>query len=144
MSQKIPPPPPIANMDPTFNRWLLELTSILEAGGSIDPNSVAGLPQVIAQSAANAAAITVLQGEVGGNTGDITTLQGEVTTIDGEIITINGELTTLGARAQVLNGVVDPANGLGSVNDWYANTAGAAGHRIFVKTGAATWTAFPF
>jgi hypothetical protein len=34
MVLKIPPPPPIANSDPTFNRWLLELTNILNGGSS--------------------------------------------------------------------------------------------------------------
>lgn len=144
MTLKIPPPPPIAGANQQFNRWLLELTSILNAQGGIDPSSVAGLSEVIAQSAANAVAITTLEGETGGNTGDITALQGEVTTLQGNVTTINGQLTTLGARAQVWNGVGVPNAGLGNVNDWYANIGGAAGARIYVKTATATWTAFPF
>lgn len=144
MTRKIPPPTGFANQDPVFNRWLLELTSILNSGGGIDPGSVDGLPEVIAESAANTLAIAALNGVVAGQGTDIDNLQTDVTTLQGDIVAINAQLTTLGARAQVLNGIVDPAPGDGNVNDWYANTAGAAGHRIFVKTGVATWTAFPF
>lgn len=141
---KIPPPPPIANADPTFNRWLLELTAILNNNGGIDPNSVAGLSEVIAESAANTLAIAGLDNTTGSQSIQINTLQLNVSALQADVVNINMALTTLGARAQVLNGVIDPAPGLGNVNDWYANTAGAAGHRIFVKTGVATWTAFPF
>lgn len=34
MTQKIPPPPDIARLDPVFNRWLVELTSVLNGGGN--------------------------------------------------------------------------------------------------------------
>lgn len=144
MARKVPPPPPIANTDPAFNRWLLELTSILNAGGGIDPGSVDGLDAVILQSAANALDIIALQDGQTVQSGDISLLQTQVAVIDGEIVVINGQLTTLGARAQVLNGVGAPAAGLGNVNDWYANIGGAVGARIYVKTAVATWTAFPF
>lgn len=141
---KIPPPPPIANQDPTFNRWLLELTSILNAQGDINPGTVVGLDVVIASVAANTAAIAALNVTVAGNSADIVALQGDISTINGNITSINAAILTLNARAQVLNGVGAPAAGLGNVNDWYANIGGAVGARIYVKTGAATWTAFPF
>jgi hypothetical protein len=144
MVQKIPPPPPIANQDPTFNRWLLELTAILNAGGGIDANSVNGLPEVIAQSAANAVAIAALQTVTGGQTASIAALNVQVTSINGQIVTINGQITALGARAQPLNGIGVPAAGLGNVGDWYANIGGAVGARIYVKTAPAVWTPFPF
>lgn len=145
MAQKIPPPQLLTGPQyEGFNRWLLELTSILSNEGGITPDEVTGLPAVITQVGTNTANITALQGTTGGQGSAITVLQGEITVINGEITTINGQLTTLGARAQVLNGVGVPGAGLGNVNDWYANIGGGAGARIYVKTGIATWTAFPF
>lgn len=144
MAQKIPPPPPIAANDPAFNRWLLELTSILSNEGGITPDEVTGLPAVITQVGVNTTNITALQGTTGGQGGQIATINGEITVINSEIVTINGQLTTLGARAQPLNGVGVPGAGLGNVGDWYANIGGGVGARIYVKTGVATWTAFPF
>jgi hypothetical protein len=137
MALKIPPPPPIANKDPAFNRWLLELTSILNASGGIDPSSVTGLPAVEAQVTTNTANIATLQGTTGGQGSAITTLQGQVTTINGEIVTINGQLTTLGARNQVLNGAGVPAAGLGNNGDLFLNNTGGAGTRLYGKIAGA-------
>lgn len=144
MALKIPPPPPLANVDQAFNRWLLELTSILANSGGLSPDAIDGYPALVLQVAASAAAITILQGQVGGQSGSIAALQAQVTTLTLDLAAADNNITILLARPQVLNGVVDPAAGLGNVDDWYANTIGAAGHRIFVKTGVATWTAFPF
>lgn len=146
MALKIPPPPYLAVEDkfPGFNRWLLEVTSILTNQGGIDPSEVTGLSELFTQVGTNTTDITNLEAAQGGQAVDITTLQGDITTINGEITTINGQLTTLGARAQVYNANVDPSAGFGNVGDWYANYAGAAGHRIFIKTAVGTWTAFPF
>lgn len=145
MSQKIPPPIPLTGPEwQTFNRWLLELTSILSNEGGINPDEVAGLPELFTQVATNTADIIVLEAGQTGQGGDIATLQTDVATINGEIATINGQITTLSNRAQVLNGAGAPAAGLGSVNDWYANIGGGVGARIYVKTAVGTWTAFPF
>jgi hypothetical protein len=145
MALKIPPPPQLTGPEwQSFNRWLLEVTSILTNQGGIDPSEVAGLPELIVQVGTNTTDITALESGQGGQAADILTLQGDTVILFDNIATINGQLTSLGARAQVYHGVADPAPGFGDVDDWFANTAGAAGHRIFVKTGAATWTAFPF
>lgn len=145
MALKLPPPPQFTGPQwQSFNRWLLELTSILSNTGGIDPSEVAGLPELITQVGTNTTDISTLEGGQGGQATEISNLQGDVTALFNDIIAINGQLTTLGARAQVYNANVDPGAGFGNVGDWYANYAGAPGHRIFIKTGVATWTAFPF
>ena len=137
MTLKIPPPPFLTGPQYAgFNRWLLELTSILQATGGIDPNSVAGLAEVIAQSAANAAAIVVLQALTASQGADISTLQGDVTTLQGDVVTINSALTTLGARAQLFNGSGAPAGALGNINDQYTDITNK---HIYTKIGATAW-----
>jgi hypothetical protein len=137
MAQKIPPPPPIATNDPTFNRWLLELTNILNADGTLDPGNIPGL-------AGLTASVASLQTTVAAQTSEIIALQHTTNTQATQITGLLASVSALNSRSQVFNGAVDPASGLGNVGDWYANTAGAAGHRIFIKTAVATWTAFPF
>lgn len=137
MPQKIPPPVGAATQDPVFNRWLINLIDLLNANGDIDPGSIAGLAALVAAVAANTAAISTLNGQVATNTSNITTLQGQVTANSAAI-------TALQARAQVFQGIGVPAAGLGNTNDWYANTTGGVGARIYIKTAPGTWTAFPF
>lgn len=145
MAQKIPPPPQFTGPEwQTFNRWLLELTSILSNQGGINPDEVTGLPDTIAQVATNTADLLAVEATQAGQAVDVALLQASDATNTAAIATINGQITSLGARAQVLNGVGAPAAGLGNVNDWYANIGGGVGARIYVKTAAATWTAFPF
>lgn len=145
MAIKIPPPPPFSGPQwQQFNRWLLELQSILSNQGGIDPSEVAGLPQVITQVGTNTTDITSLEGQTGGQGTAITTLQNEIAAIDNEIATINGQITSLSARNQVLHGTGVPNSGLGNVGDWYGDVAGAVGARVFIKTAATVWTAFPF
>ncbi len=142
---KVPPPPQLTGPEwQSFNRWLLELTQILNDQGDIDPGSVAGLPALVIQTAQNTADIAALEGTTGGQGTEILTLQGEVNQLQTDFITLNGQVTTLTARAQVFNGAGAPGAGLGVVGDWYANVGGAAGARIYIKTGAAVWTPFPF
>ena len=142
---KIPPPPMMTSPEfQPFNRWLLELTKILRASGGIDPASIAGLEATIAQVVANTAAIALLQGGQAGQAAQIAALNASVAAIVLDIATINGQLTTLGARGELLFGAGAPAAGLGKVNDWYGDTAGAAGARIWIKKAVGVWTPFPF
>lgn len=142
--KKIPPPIGIAEKDQILNRWLVELTNILNAGGTIDPNDVDGLPALILQVAVLAVQVFSLSGQVSTNTGDITTLQGQVATNTAGIAANTLAIAALAARNQVYNGTGAPAGALGVVGDWYGDVAGIIGSRIWIKTGAATWTAFPF
>lgn len=144
MPSKIPPPPPIASQDPTFNRWLLELTSILNNDGSIDPSSIDGYAALIAQVAANTAAITSQAGSISTLATAVSALQFSVAVLGSRMTDAELNIIALQARGEVLNGVGAPGAGLGKVNDWYANIGGAVGARLYVKTGVATWTAFPF
>jgi hypothetical protein len=136
--QKIPPPPPIANM-PELNRWLLEVTSILAAAGGVDPAAVEGLEATQAQVVLNTAAIAVLQGTTGGQSFQITQLQLQINGLQNDVVTINGQITTLGARNQVFNGAGAPNPADGVDGDWYARTA-APNRQVFVKL-AGVWTA---
>jgi hypothetical protein len=144
MVAKLPPPPPIASRDPALNRWMVEITAILAASGGLDPTQIPGYAALQAQSAANAAAITTLNGEITTLNGEVATNTANIATNTANIATNTASIATLTGRAQVLNGVGAPAAGLGNVNDWYANVGGAVGARIYVKTAVGTWTPFPF
>ena len=131
---KFPPPPTLSVALQPLNRWLIELQSILNSSGLIDPSSVQSLPATIAQVVANTASIGVLNGEVAANTASIVTLNGEVAANTASIVTLNGEVATLQARNQVLNGTVAPVVGQGVNGDWYADTVGL---HIYVKVAGA-------
>ena len=138
---KFPPPPTLPVALQPLNRWLIELQSILNSSGLIDPSSVQSLPATIAQVVANTASIGVLNGEIGvlngevaANTASIVTLNGEVAANTASIVTLNGEVATLQARNQVLNGTVAPVVGQGVNGDWYADTVGL---HIYVKVAGA-------
>ena len=124
---KFPPPPTLPVALQPLNRWLIELQSILNSSGLIDPSSVQSLPATIAQVAANTA-------QVAANTASIGVLNGEVAANAASIVTLNGEVATLQARNQDLNGTVAPVVGQGVNGDWYADTDGL---HIYVKVAGA-------
>jgi hypothetical protein len=145
MTLKIPPPPMMTGPEwAGFNRWLLELTSILADTGGIDPASVEGFEAALIQLAANTAAIAALQSSSGGQSLTIAILQGQVNALTLGLAAANSSITTLSARGELLFGTGAPAAGLGKVNDWYGDTAGAAGARVWIKKAVGVWTAFPF
>ena len=146
---KVPPPPRLAGPEwEDFNRWLLELTNILDATGGVDPTQIPGYSALQSQVATNTQNITT-------NSLNITSLangqgtQGtSIASLQNRMTAAEGNITTLQARNQVFNGALGgtgtPPTGTGVVGDWYANTNGNAGFRIFIKTASATWTAFAF
>lgn len=145
MVKKIPPPPMFTTPEfQAFNRWLLEVTSILSNEGGIAASEVDGLLAAYADIAANTLDIAALTTTQGDQATEIANIQGDITNLQSAIGVINGQITSLSSRAQVLNGVGVPAGALGNINDWYGNVGGGVGARIYIKTAVATWTPFPF
>ena len=71
--------------------------------------------------------MNLLSGTSSGLTGAVATLQLELTTLQ----------STVAALPTVRNGIGAPANSLGNVNDWYADTGSL---HIYVKTAPTVWT----
>lgn len=135
MALKFPPPPRMATAElQQLNRWLLEIQSILNSSGTIDPTTVDGLIALTNQVNTNTT-------NIGTNTTNIATINGEITTINGEITTINTSIATLQARPLIRNGAGAPASGLGSNGDLYINNTGAVGSYLYGKIAGA-WVAF--
>lgn len=140
---KPPPPPPIAASNPELNRWFLAVTAFLKNNGTIDGGNVAGFTALQAEVATINTEVNTLNTEVATLNTEVAANTANIATNTANIATNTASIATLTARAQVLNGTVDPVVGQGNNGDWYANTSGAAGHRIFVKVAGA-WVAFPF
>ena len=138
MALKIPPPPLLTGPQwQAFNRWLIELQSVLSNTGGIDPTQVVGLVALEAQVATNTTDIATIETELGGQGGSLAALTANVATNTASIATLFSDVTTLQSNPVVRNGVGGPAGGLGNINDWYADTANA---KIYVKTAVGTWT----
>lgn len=127
MVSKVPPPPTLPQQFQQLNRWLLELQSILNSQGSIDPSNIAGLPELFTQVAALAVEVTTLTAEVAANTA--------------AIATNTANIATLTARNQILNGTGAPGAGLGNNDDMYIdNTGSSPGTLLYIKVAGA-WIA---
>lgn len=144
MPLKLPPPPQLpvsfGGFGQQLNRWLIEIQSILNNQGLIDPSSVQGLPALITQ-------VTALVGEVATITAEIVTISAEIATLSAEVaantaaIAANtANITALQANAVVRNGAGVPGAGLGSNGDLYINNTGGAGTRLYGKIAGA-WVA---
>ena len=118
MVAKFPPPPTLPQQFQQLNRWLIELQSILNSQGTIDPSSVDGLPALFTQVAGLATQVAALAAEV-------VTLTAEVATNTANIATNTANIATLTARNQILNGTGAPAAGLGNNDDMYIDNAGS-------------------
>lgn len=152
MTLKLPPPPQLpvsfGGFGQQLNRWLLEIQSILNSQGTIDPSNVAGLVALFAQVATLVTEIATLTTEVAANTAAITVLITEVATNTANIATNTANIATntaaitaLQANAIVRNGAGAPGAGLGNNGDLYINNTGAPGTFLYGKIAGA-WTAF--
>jgi len=144
MTLKLPPPPQLpvsfGGFGQQLNRWLLEIQSILNSGGTIDPGSVAGLTALFAQVATLATEVATLTTEVATNTTNIAANTASIAANTAAIAANAAAITALQARNQILNGTGVPAVGLGNNGDLYINNTGGAGTRLYGKVGGA-WVA---
>lgn len=148
MPLKIPPPPTLPKEFQQLNRWLLEIQSILNSSGLIDPGSVEDLPALITQVTVLEAQVTALAVQVATNTANIATNTANIATNTANIATNTANIATntaniatLTARNQVRNGAGVPAGALGSNGDLYINNTGGAGTNLYAKIAGA-WVAF--
>lgn len=138
MVLKLPPPPQLPTAFGGFgqqlNRWLLEIQSILNSQGTIDPSQIEGLPALFTQVATLAAEIVTLTAEVATNTTNIVTNTAAIAANAAAIVALEG-------RNQILNGAGVPAAGLGTNGDLYINNTGAPATFLYGKIAGA-WVAF--
>jgi hypothetical protein len=137
----VPPPPPIAVNDPTFNRWLHDLESLIHQGAGIYTGQIPGWDTLVATVAShsdqianntlNIAANTV---NIAANTAAIATNTAAIATHTSEINANTASIAALTTRSQVFNGAGAPGAGLGVNGDWYTDTTA---HHIYVKSSGA-------
>jgi hypothetical protein len=151
--KKMPPPPPIAQNDPVFNRWLHDLTAFISETGAINPGVIPGYDVLIStvhthtiqissltvdvssltsQTAVNTSNIATLTSQVGVNTSNIATLFSTTAAHTDQINANAANISALTIRSQVLNGGGVPSAGAGIDGDWFADTVAL---HIYVKVG---------
>ena len=139
MVAKFPPPPTLPQQFQQLNRWLIELQSILNSQGTIDPSSVDGLPALFTQVAALATQVAALTTQVAALTTQVAALAPQVATNTANIATNTASIVTLTARNQILNGTGAPSAGLGNNDDMYIDNAGSTpGALLYIKI-AGSW-----
>lgn len=111
MTQKVPPPPRIATVDPELNRWLLEIQSILNADGGIDADQISGLQRAVSD------------------------ISNQLTSIENTLNLQAQAISFLSLRLQ--NGVARPPDSYGSDGNWFAVTVGAQ-RGVYVRV-AGVW-----
>ncbi len=131
MVAKFPPPPTLPQQFQQLNRWLIELQSILNSQGLIEPDQVDGLPALFTQVAALATQVAALAAQVATNTANIATNTAN-------IATNTANIATLAARNQILNGTGAPGAGLGNNDDMYIDNGGSTpGDLLYIKIAGA-------
>jgi hypothetical protein len=145
MALKLPPPPQLPVSFGAFgqqlNRWLLEIQSILNSQGLIDPDEVQGLPALFTQVATLVAEVATNTADIATNTADITINTNNIATNTANIAANTASIVTLTARNQILNGSGAPGAGLGNNDDLYINNTGGVGSYLYGKIAGA-WVAF--
>ncbi len=145
MVLKVPPPPQLPKSFGGFgqqlNRWLLEIQSIFNSQGTIDPSQVDGLPALFTQVATNTTNIATNTADIATNKTNIAANTAAIATNTADIATNTAAIAALVARNQILNGAGVPAAGLGNNGDLYINNTGGVGTHIYGKIGGA-WIAF--
>lgn len=137
MAQKIPPPPPLTKDFQQLNRWLLELQSIFNSQGTINPGEVDGLPALTAAVAGLSVTVAGLSITVAANSAAIAANAAAIAALNTSITIINTAIIALQARNQIRNGTGVPSAGLGGNGDLYINNTGGAGTRLYGKIGGA-------
>jgi hypothetical protein len=127
---KVPPPPPIAQFDPAFNRWLHDLQAFInEGGGTINPDLIPGYDALVNTVNLHTIEINTNTINTAANTSAIAFANAKITLhttqigiLNTEVATLTTDVATLTARPIVRNGTTVPGGGLGANGDWYADT----------------------
>jgi hypothetical protein len=145
MPLKLPPPPQLpvsfGGFGQQLNRWLLEIQSILNNQGLIEPANVDGLPALFTQVATLVAEVATNTADIATNTANIATNTESIAANTASIAANTAAITVLQANPIIRNGVGAPSSALGSNGDLYINNTGSAGTYLYGKI-VGTWVAF--